>query len=375
MLLMLLLIFLPVIVQPLQAILDGRVTPIFLDTNYGFSNFEWARGEVHFLQGFTVPPNTTAILGLTAPVLGANLNLDNGGDASNQATILLETPLTLHVPVFTGGVRIGSIDGSEGKINLIAPAGGASASIDWAISDQITFITDMAIDFGTLYANFSGGSSGPLLRPSLFINASTPKKLRLMNGTLFVDGAGTNNVLPRIIAGDVSGGRHQLLLEDMTLRFVSTSITFTNLDIVSSKGINIFSGSPDAQVNFYSGLKICNESTLVGPLGLSYSLTPSIVSNDYFQIEPRGTLLLNNNTLSFNRPLRLPYAPGLKNTYPRIVVSGTSTLRGIGIGTNNTVQLGIGVNSTYTSDGIIDIQNGGTLILDNVALVNKNVRF
>lgn len=359
--------------EPLQAILDGRVTPIFLDSTYSFSNYEWARGQVHFLNGFVVPPNTTAILGLTAPVQGPYLILDSGGNSDNQATILLETPLVLHVPLFFGGVRIGSVDGSEGRINLIAPAGGASSSNDWAISDQVTFITDMAIDFGTLYSNFSGGSNGPLLRPSFFINASTPKKLRLINGTMDITDD-TNGLSPRIIASDTDYGRHSILLESMKLLYLSESITFTNLDVVSSRGINIFSGAPNSKISFYSALKICNESLLTGPLGLEFSLTPSIVSSNYFQIEPRGTLLLDNNILSFNRPLRLPYEPGLENTYSRIVVDGVSTLRGIGVGSNNTLQLGVGVNGTYTSDGILDIRYGAKLILDNVAIVNRNVR-
>ena len=41
----------------LFSILDGRVTPIYLESKYTFTNFEWARGSVYFKEGFELPLN------------------------------------------------------------------------------------------------------------------------------------------------------------------------------------------------------------------------------------------------------------------------------------------------------------------------------
>ncbi|MBM3893178.1 hypothetical protein FJ365_02130 [Candidatus Dependentiae bacterium] len=350
--------------RPVVAILDGRIQPIYIDGGYTFTNYEWARGEVHFRDGFSVPPQTTAILGITSPTVRGLIVLDNGDadgalDAVSPARILLETPLTIHNPIIYGGGEIGSIDGLEGRLNFIGFAGN--------ISDRLTFITDMAINFGGMRVNFSGPTGGPTKRPSLMINASTPKKLRLINGLFDIDDS-----TPRFIAGDVVGGRHALLLENFTMRF-TTTMSFTNLDVVCKRGKTTFFGGDRGSVQFYSGLKICNEASLAGSLGLEFLLTPSTVSNDYFQIEPRGQLLLNNNSLLFNRPLKIPFPVPAENTYSRIVVDGLSTIKGIGVGTNNTLQLGAGPAATYTCDSIIDVRYGGRLLFDNVIVRNKNL--
>ncbi len=352
--------------RSLEAILDGRVQPIYIDGSYTFSNYEWARGEVHFRDGFSVPPQTTAILGITSSTVRGFIVLDNGDadgtlDAVSPSRILLETPLAINNPIIYGGGEIGTIDGAEGRINLTGNVG--------MISDQLTFVTDMAIDCGGMALKFSGLTGGPTKRPSLMIKGSTPKKLRLINGLFDISDA-----IPRFIGGDVVDGRHSLLLENFTMRF-ATTMSFTNLDVVCKRGKTTFFGGNSASVQFYSGLKICNEASLAGSLGLSFILTPSTASNDYFQIEPRGQLLLNNNSLLFNRPLRIPFPVPAENTYSRIVIDGLSTIKGIGLGTNNTLQLGAGPTATYTCDSIIDVRYGAGLLLDNVIVQNKNLLY
>lgn len=64
--------------QNANAILDGRLTPIFLDTRYTFTNGEWARGTVFFNNGFDVPPNGTAYVSLNGGAVGGSIGLNGG---------------------------------------------------------------------------------------------------------------------------------------------------------------------------------------------------------------------------------------------------------------------------------------------------------
>ena len=60
----------------LEAVLDGRVTPIYLENRYTFTNFEWAVGDVYFKQGFDAPINGTVILDIHQEV-GGSIGLRN----------------------------------------------------------------------------------------------------------------------------------------------------------------------------------------------------------------------------------------------------------------------------------------------------------
>ena len=61
----------------LEAVLDGRVTPIYLENRYTFTNFEWARGNVYFKNGFDLPFGGTVILDINQEV-GADIRMMNG---------------------------------------------------------------------------------------------------------------------------------------------------------------------------------------------------------------------------------------------------------------------------------------------------------
>lgn len=63
----------------LSAILDGRITPIVLNTRYTFTNYEWAYGFVSFRGGFDLPTNGTIGLRLDERAfIGNNINMNNG---------------------------------------------------------------------------------------------------------------------------------------------------------------------------------------------------------------------------------------------------------------------------------------------------------
>jgi hypothetical protein len=89
--------------QSASAILDGRAAPIYLDTRYTFTNYEWARGSVFFRDGFDVAPGGTIFLGMEGGLVQQNIEL-NGG------TICLENDLNLTVNSHMTGS--GFIDGN-----------------------------------------------------------------------------------------------------------------------------------------------------------------------------------------------------------------------------------------------------------------------
>ena len=63
--------------QNLSPVLDGRVAPIYLENRYTFTNYEWARGNVYFKNGFDLPVGGTIILDINQEV-GADINLNSG---------------------------------------------------------------------------------------------------------------------------------------------------------------------------------------------------------------------------------------------------------------------------------------------------------
>lgn len=62
---------------PLAAILDGTNQAIYLTTHYTFTQGEWAKGFVTFLNGFDIPTNGTVYLDIHPPIQG-QINFNNG---------------------------------------------------------------------------------------------------------------------------------------------------------------------------------------------------------------------------------------------------------------------------------------------------------
>ena len=65
------------ITMKIHAVLDGRAAPIYLESRYTFTNYEWAKGLVYFKQGFDLPAHGTAFLDITHKV-EKSINLKNG---------------------------------------------------------------------------------------------------------------------------------------------------------------------------------------------------------------------------------------------------------------------------------------------------------
>lgn len=81
---------------PLNAVLDGRVAPIYLTTRYTFTNYELARGSVYFLNGFDVPLNGTIILDISQGMVYGKSTINNG-------TLFLKSDLEFHHDAYISG--------------------------------------------------------------------------------------------------------------------------------------------------------------------------------------------------------------------------------------------------------------------------------
>ena len=78
----------------LFGVLDGRTTPIYLESRYSFTNFEWARGKVYFKQGFDLPFNGTVIIDITEEVRGKVQFRNSTLRLSNDLRLALDASLT-----------------------------------------------------------------------------------------------------------------------------------------------------------------------------------------------------------------------------------------------------------------------------------------
>lgn len=342
-----------------QAILDGRITPITLDAVYTFSNYEWARGTVNFNAGFIIPKSTTAILGIDVP-LQTQIYLSNlAANASEMSTIILEKPLLLK-PILGGSILGGcvfkTLNGYEGLVTGFSDVG-----------DRFTIDGNVTIDMTNLWGYiYPHSTNGPNLLPQFVLDGTTASTLRLKNGNLVTTAT--------VFHGEDTAGRHQLILENMNL-FLSTAtnMTFSNMDLVIDNGKTKFYAGSYSSIDIYGALKIKDYGILQAGALVDFNLKSSEISgNDYFDISPRGKLLLTSNTLKFSRPLYLPYSLPEENTYSKIAVDGLCRLQATGTGTNAIVQLGSDSHLTYTYDGLIELSPFSTLQLDNVQLINKN---
>ena len=92
----------------LSAVLDGRITPVILTSKYTFTNFEWVKGRVTFLNGFDLPVNGTVLMDNAGVVYGTMI-FDN-------STLILKNHLLCASGSLLKGV--GFISPENNKINL-----------------------------------------------------------------------------------------------------------------------------------------------------------------------------------------------------------------------------------------------------------------
>ena len=350
----------------LYPVLDGRETPIYLDTLYTFTNYEWVRGVVSFgPTEMRMSPNVNVIFGLVVPLTrGSQMTVSRDSTSREEiSTIILEKPL--HLPaIFGGGVRFKTLNGYQG---IVYPGDTLFMGDVRVIDGDITI--DNKSNSKILYPTpmTSLWDVGPSLQPNFLFDSATTSTLRLKN-ILF---AGTADGGKPFITGITPGVRHKLILENTTF-FMNGNMTFTNVDVEIGRGVTTFAGVRGNSVTFYGKLKISDFGTLKTTAGVNINLKPAITSDDYFEVAPYGTLALTDSTLTFTRPLSLPFAMPDQNTYSKIVLDGRCVLNALNVGDEAKVTIGLGPQLTYTYDGLLDIRPFSSLEIQHAQLINKN---
>lgn len=176
--------------QNLYTILDGRVVPIYLENRYTFTNFEWARGKVYFKNGFDLPVNGTAIVGINQEV--------NANIVGYNSTLRLENHLKLATDVNITGS--GFIDAQGYSIRFLT---------NWDVgpNEKYIFISNVILKGGGQYgfvsvrADLAGGFSftegaaevlcegfniGPLAWSNFKTDSLAPAKIRFKNASIIM---------------------------------------------------------------------------------------------------------------------------------------------------------------------------------------------
>lgn len=353
-----------------KTILDGRVTPVVVDSMYTFTDYEWARGEVYFNAGFIVPINTTAILGIDVPFKGGMRLSAYAGSLAELGTIILEKPLIKISGNTLGSCIFKTLNGYEGIVSGFTDFGDR-----FVVSGNVT----LDLNGAGVYV-YSHNTQGPYLQPGFMLDSTVASTLRLRNGTL-VESVDFNRGGPsHLFDATPTAGRHKLYLENITMFYGGASsvsppaMTFSeDIDLIIDQGTTSFYGPRGGAVNIYGTLKVNDFGILQAGPDLNFNIKSVAPDASYFDIAPYGKLFLTNNSLTFTCPLRLPAVLGEQNTYGRIIVDGKCGLRGISASGPLAFQLGAGPQLTYTYDAMIDILPFSTLTLDNVAFSNKNL--
>ena len=280
----------------LYAVLDGRVTPIYLASRYTFSNFEWARGNVYFKKGFDLPLNGTAILDVSKEV--------QGSIGFHNSTLTLYGKLQLSEnSTFTGAGYIdarGSViffrqrwipeDNKTFSIisNVTFEGNGANyfavtrAGSFVRVNDNVAYVQFKRFNYGpffggrfktkvnapqtilfsdctiTLFENGEINSSSVVFDGDVKILRSSYKKLTLTSGmrlnpfsSLHVQ-SGTTLQAPFILS---SGKSSELIIDNATLSYLPTG-TFVRIFERANTG------------GFHEGtLTVRGQSQLVAPVG------------------------------------------------------------------------------------------------------------
>lgn len=242
----------------LSAILDGRVTPIHLDTTYAFTNFEFATGFVKFNQGLDVPTGGTIFLNVNQFI--------NGVVQLNGGTIIMQNDLYLGPEAVLGGPT-GYIKTNNYKIYFMHKL---------AINGKQYFSDDV---------HFNGLNSGSL-------TMSFPMEMHLENNV-------NNFSLERLY----------LFLLDPSRRFVFPTGNFNSV-VLDNIDLEIFSlGSINFRTNIFqvknrcifrgqnSGFRSTASLRLVDDAKLEIDQETRLIVRGLILDNPDAQLYLNNRAL------------------------------------------------------------------------------
>ena len=229
------LFFIFLVFQKTHAVLDGRITPIYLENRYTFTNFEWARGNVYFKNGFDLPTNGTALIGINQEV--------NAHIVGRNSTLRLENHLKLATGVNITGS--GFIDARGYSISFLS---------NWNVGagEKYIFISNVILKgssrygFFTLSAGSSGGFSftqgatevlcegfniGPIAWSNFKTNTLAPAKIRFKNASIIMhyEGLTLNSSVVEMIGKVkvINSAQHTLAIPN-TLSVGSNSSLYMN---------------------------------------------------------------------------------------------------------------------------------------------------
>lgn len=324
------LFFLIAAIFQLHAVLDGRITPIYLENRYSFTHYEWARGKVYFKNGFDLPTNGTVIMDITQEVHGKIL--------FRKSTLRLLNDLRLALN--------GALTGS-GFID--AQANSIFFKNDWQPlpSEQFVFISNVT---------FRGLKTNALD----FSRAGT-------TGGISFAALGTDDIYFMSLALGPFAGNNlnlstfrptRLYIVDCTLRLGNQSFTINSWEVRFS-GENLVLASENIQLNIPNRLFFGNYSSLY----VSNSVTLNI--KQIFSFDTSSILILDNARLIYD-PLTTPQ-PFFKASFGggidkgRFVVRGKSSLR---IPTGKVVAITAPTDLSFEAGAHLELESNSQLRIE-----------
>lgn len=305
-------LFFLLLVQHLDAILDGRTAPIYLDTRYTFTNYEWARGSVFFRQGFDVPPAGTVLLGIDGGLVAANINL-KGGTVRLERDIVLGSDTSLTGSGFID-MKFKKIIFSRASYPGLFAVGSyvkflSTGTIEGSSRRALVHFFDMVVDLRSISGDFFFNElSFIIFSNKLLLTTSNPNTIKFSNCDIIHGALNTvffNN--PIILLGQN-----------------------TNLTTVGGFVFNGFNIDENSNVVLQSGSKITTNT-----IDLKFNTTRLTLNNSTLEFTSSGTasiavgsptaaqgsmLLngrcnlrsLNGNKLVVNPTMRINFLPGCR---------------------------------------------------------------
>ena len=361
----------------LKPLLDGRTKPVFVDTNYSFTNGEWALGEVYFGEGFTVTAGQTANLRITVPVVGL-INLNTTGTLNitgGWPLVCYKSPSGLGGAFQYGGI-INSSDSESIHIEC---------HHDVRLYKQLILRKPGTIDMlgNRLSFDYVGE---PLTRGSLNFDASAElsdgiyygSRFTLKNAMIVSAEDHYKAFAPRFRAAQntTAGYEHEFVFDNCSISFgkfasivdagttyaMSSSMTMTGckLAFIGNNQIAYALCNTDkGSFNVFNRMSLTldsafdNASLVIGPdVTLTFTSADPYDSASTFYVSDAGTVRLKDSELYFTRELALS-GGGL-------IVDGTSKIKGL---CSTAARRKFG-----QTESVLDILPGAILIVDNTLL-------
>ena len=301
----------------LEAVLDGRAAPIYLESRYTFTNYEWVKGIVYFNQGFDLPVNGTIFFD-SSDLINADINL-NGGTIVFQNNIFLSSKASLSGQGFLdlrgNALRLRSDLTLSGSDRLyILSSGSIIGEADTVISPNSGAIICI-----------NGTSSFELSNVSLY-NPTTQN---------FV----TQEYVPKILQFNKAT---IILSQEITCTLFSRYVQIKNQ--LELKGSSL------------SSLQIVNQCKMIGGAQLSLFSGSKIIVNALSGVDSNSNIILDSATLQYTTTE--PFFYLFSSLHPTTSSGLTMVFRG-----KNRLIYPIGAVAQFSTNAIMLFNPGARLIL------------